>query len=291
MKSRLRNIVVATDFSPRSDRALRRGGLLAKQFSAKLLLVHVVDDDQPARLLDTERNTASTLLAEMADTLRSADRIECDARVVLGDAFAGILETAESAEADIVVIGPHRRQILRDIFVGTTAERTIRAGRCPALMANGVPAGPYRRIVVAVDMSDGSAAAVRVVREFGLNDGAEVEVLHVYDSPDPRSMQRAMLTQGEKVLSAFEDKGRAAGELMDFLARCGFKPVRAAVHENRSTVADEILRFADETSADLIVVGTQGRTGIGRMLLGSVAQQVLGLSGRDVLAVPSKRGP
>ncbi len=291
MSSRLSKIVIATDFSPRSDRALRRGSLLAKQLSAKLFLVHVVDDDRPARLLEAERNTASDLLAEMVDTLRNADRVECDAQVVLGDAFAGILEASENIKADIVVIGPHRRKILRDVFVGTTAERTIRASRCPALMANGVPAGPYRRIVVAVDMSDGSASAVRAVKESGLCEGAEIEILHVYDSSNPRSMQRAILTQEEEILSAFEDKSRAAGELTDFLARCDFKPARAVVHENRSTIADEILRFADESSADLIAVGTQGRTGIRKLLLGSVAQQVLSLSDRDVLAVPSKRGP
>ena len=61
-------ILVATDFSPRSDRALRRGILLARQNSTELLLTHVVDDDQPQRLIDVEKREAAALLHELATT-------------------------------------------------------------------------------------------------------------------------------------------------------------------------------------------------------------------------------
>ena len=69
----MKKIMVATDFSERSDRALRRATLLARQFDAAILLVHVVDDDQPRRIVDAEGDEASTLLRQMAATLRDVD--------------------------------------------------------------------------------------------------------------------------------------------------------------------------------------------------------------------------
>lgn len=118
-------ILVATDFSPQSDRALRRGSLLARQNSAKLVLTHVVDDDQPERLIDVDRLEATALLQDLAQTIRENDKIECESQVVLGDAFQGIVKVADEISADLLVLGPHRRQVLRDVFVGTTAERTL----------------------------------------------------------------------------------------------------------------------------------------------------------------------
>lgn len=61
----MKTIMVATDFSERSDRALRRATLLARQFEATMLLVHVVDDDQPRRIVDAERDEATKLLRQM----------------------------------------------------------------------------------------------------------------------------------------------------------------------------------------------------------------------------------
>lgn len=75
--------MAATDFSKRSDRALRRATLLAGQFEATMLLVHVVDDDQPRRIVDAERDTATTLLRQMSTTLRDVDGVACETRVAL----------------------------------------------------------------------------------------------------------------------------------------------------------------------------------------------------------------
>jgi len=122
----VKTLMVATDFSERSDRALRRATLLARQSGAFLSLVHVVDDDQPARIVAVERMEAERLLAELAQTVRQADGIPCEAEVILADPFEGIVRAVVAKGPDLLVIGPHRRQVLRDVFVGTTAERTLR---------------------------------------------------------------------------------------------------------------------------------------------------------------------
>jgi len=133
----MQTIMVATDFSERSDRALRRATLLAKQFEADVTLVHVVDDDQPAYIVDSEREQAESLLRRLADTIHKVDGVACDARVITSTAFAGIVQVVEEVGPDLLVIGPYRRQVLKDAFVGTTAGRAIRSVSCPVLMGGG----------------------------------------------------------------------------------------------------------------------------------------------------------
>ena len=82
--------------------------------------------------------------------------------VVTGDPFEGILRTAADVNADLIVMVSHRRQLLLDIFTGTTIERVIRKGSFPVLMVNNEAQRRYEKVVAPVDMSDASANALRV---------------------------------------------------------------------------------------------------------------------------------
>src|ERR1051325_11646265 len=82
---------------------------------------------------------------------------DCRPLVITGDPFDGILRTAGSIGADLIVMGAHRRQLLLDIFVGTTIERVIRKGPFPVLMVNNEAQRSYENVVAPVDMSDPSA--------------------------------------------------------------------------------------------------------------------------------------
>lgn len=284
----MKSILVATDFSERSVRALRRATLLAKGAGARLTLVHVVDDDQPERLLEAERAAAASILNDLIQTLKNADGMECDFRIVEGDPFEGILRAAGDLEPDIVVIGPHRRHALKDVFVGTTAERAIRASRRPILMANGVPAGSYRNTLVAVDLSECSADALRTLKDLVLDKNAAVSVLHVFDAPGTSLMSRASVSENDRRDYVANEARRASQELDTFLKQINFAHFPRLVRHNDSTTADVISKVAQELSADLLVVGTRGRTGIGRLLLGSVTHEVLRKATIDVLSVPPR---
>lgn len=281
-----KQILVATDFSTRSDRALRRGMLLARDIGARLSLVHVVDDDQPAQIVAAEHAAAAPLLDEHVRTLKEGDGLDCDARIVEGDPFVGISRAATELGADLVVLGPHRRQVLKDVFIGTTAERTVRASPRPVLMANGSPSGAYRHVLVAVDLSDCSADALRALLHLGIAGTATVSVVHVFDV-----VGTGMLLPGGNSADGLqryidEQAAHAAKELDAFLADTGFDPLGRLVRHNVSSTALVIGEAAQELSAGLIVVGTHGRNGLSRLVLGSVAQEVLRTASVDVLAVP-----
>lgn len=282
----MKKIMLATDFSERSDRALRRATLLARQFVAGITLIHVVDDDQPRRIVDTERDEAEKLLRQMAATLRDVDGVACQTRVVSAAPFVGIAQTVEEAAPDLLIIGPHRRQLLRDVFVGTTAERTIRSVDCPVLMVNALPAGNYRHILQTTDLSGGSRDALQRFPKLGIGDHARNSLLYVFDAPALRlGMGHSMPKDAQKHYIADEKKG-ALQDLSDFLESAQLGTVEPIVRYEAAAAQHEILKAAEEEQADLIVVSTHGRSGLSKLLLGSVTEQVLRISPVDVLAIP-----
>jgi nucleotide-binding universal stress UspA family protein len=283
----VKKILVATDFSERSDRAIRRATLLAREFAAPVTMVHSIDDDQPQPLIDNEREIAEKLLGEQVRSLREIDGVKCDFEVILGDPFEGITAAAGAASPDILVIGPHRRQALKDVFTGTTAERTIRVSGTPVLMANGVPAGPYRHILVAVDFSDSSAKSVETVTRLGLDGSAGVTLLHVFDAPGTGLIAHSAMTREGAGVYIAGERTAADEAFTAFLKRMGFEHAQRVLRFNESSIGEVVAATAEELSADLIVISTHGRSAATRLMLGSVADEVMRKADCDVLIVPA----
>lgn len=282
----MKRIMFATDFSERSDRALRRAVILARAHDAVLDIVHVVDDDRPRRIVDHAVNDARQLLGELARSLKDLDGVSCSTQIVQDDPFAGIVKAVAKSTPDLLVIGPHRRQILRDAFVGTTAERTIRAASCPVLMVNGPPVGPWRHVLQTTDLSETAEKAIKRFIGLGLGTGARSSVLTVFDAPALRlAMSESMGAEGQ--MAYLKDLGVEARQaLAAFMLRLGLEQAENIVRPGETIVANEILMAVEELKADLIVVATQGKGAVARMVLGSVAGQVLKDARCDVLAIP-----
>jgi nucleotide-binding universal stress UspA family protein len=279
------SIVVATDFSTRSDRALRRATIIAKQLGAALTLIHVVDDDRPRHLVDEQIDAAQQILDETTDTIIQMDGISAESKVIAGDVFSGILQVAQNTAASMIIVGPHRRQ-LRDAFIGTTAERTIAHSRCPVLMTAGVPSAPYDRILIALDVTEDSKAMARRTQDLGLLDKAAIVAMHAFDAPAQGMMQRAMVESEAVHQYVADEQIRSQEELSAILAEIGLATARKIMMPVNGSAARRILECARDENASLIVVGTSQRTGLRRFILGSVAEAVLADTDRDVLVIP-----
>jgi len=286
---RMQKILVATDFSERSDRALRRATLLGKQTGAKLWLVHAIDDDQPRRIIESEHAAAVRLLSEQAATLRDVDGVECTYQVILGEPADGISRATQDISPDLLVVGPHRRQLLRDIFVGTTAERTIRTATLPVLMVNASPAGPYRNVLFATELSEPSGKALAALLSLGLPIAGRLSILHVFDAPALRlAFGGSMGSDGQQDYVR-EAEMEATSALARFLRDFDLGNAARLTRHDETSPANAILDQAREMSADLIAVGTRGRSALTRALIGSVAEAVLRASPVDVIAIPPHR--
>jgi nucleotide-binding universal stress UspA family protein len=251
----------------------------------------MVDDARPPGVVEAERRAAAGLLwrqsAGLPELRRAAPRI----LVETGGALDGIVRAAAAQRADLVVLGAQRRRPLRDALIGTTAERVARHGGRPVLMVNRLPDGPYRRVLAAVDLAEGSARALRAGAALGLLEGADLTVLHAFRAPGRDGLVLACAPR-----DAIEDHHSATAlatraDLARLLAGEGLgrmPPSRLLVEEGRPAAV--IGRAVERLRPDLVLLGAGARGALGRILLGSVAEEVMTQLDCDVLAVPPPAG-
>lgn len=215
---------------------------------------------------------------------------DCEVVVAAGHPFHTIGEIADRCGAELIVMGAHRRRFLRDVFVGTTIERVTRTAGRPVLMANGEGGSPWRRIVVATDLSETSGRAAETAHALGLLKGAAVTFVHGY-APITRQLMTYAGVPAERVHEEaereFTDTCDELGRFIQNLRLGGLHP-HARIIEGVG--ADAIAGFIGQAKPDLLVIGTRGLSGVRRLFLGSVAHDLMGGLEIDILAVPPVAG-
>lgn len=285
-------ILCTTDLSSRSDRALRRAARLAREAGADLVVLAVVDDDQPRSLIEAEHRAITALLGEVVPGMAEMQGLSPRLRVEVGDPFDAIIRVADEEAADLVVMGEHRKRLLRDIVIGTTIERVMRLGGRPVLMVNRPAELPYRRVLAAIDMSDTASDALRTAARLGLAREGEVTLFHAFEQPGRANMALANLPAEKIAGHAEATASRTRAALDAYLAGrdLGLGPVPPPIVIEEGVPAEALRDVADRLSSDLVVLGTRGHGAVGRLLLGSVAEQALRSLTCDVLAVPPRAG-
>jgi nucleotide-binding universal stress UspA family protein len=286
----LRTVLAATDLGEGGEEVLRAAGALAAASGAALHVLHAFDfspdpypglGSAPAGGFQERIREAELALDEQVRRAVPAGVEVAGRRVEIDTAARAILAYAEGMGVDLVVLGPHRRRGVADAILGSTADRVLRSARVPCLVAREALSFPLRRVVVPLDLSAPSRAALdaafMLCRAFG--EGAEVDVVHVI----PRIFAGEDFPFSEATVGPelHREVEAALGPAAD---RAGMQ-VREVVLWGDS-VPDEILRVAREWGAGLLVLGTHGRGGLERALLGSVAGSVARRADCPVLLVP-----
>jgi nucleotide-binding universal stress UspA family protein len=187
---------------------------------------------------------------------------------------------ADEIGADLIAMGAHGRTGLRRLLAGSVAIAILRAAHCAvlALRSHDRPyeAKEIRVILHPTDLSDDSKAALRVARSQARDRGARLVILHVAASGvfpseavipvDPRTCRDAL----EAIRETLD------GPDLKY-------PIETRL--SQGDPAGETLRVAQELGCDLIVMGTHGRSGLGRLLMGSVAEAVLPKADCPVIVV------
>lgn len=277
----IRSILFATDLSARSDRAFARAVELARSLRARLTVLHVVDDELPAALIARRRDETTALIAQELSAAQPPLRAEV--RVEAGDVYAVILRCARAAAADLIVLGMHRARPLADLFLGTTVERVARLGGVPVLVVKNRVTGPYRTALAAVDFSPGSRQAVAVGRKVAPH--AAFTLAHAYHTPFAGFLGPKNERKAER-----EAHARGLARLLDEQMGTGGKsqPQMAPPILKEGTVPEVVAAAARRSRAELLVLGTHGRSAVATALLGSIAASFLNDPPCDVLAVPMK---
>lgn len=286
-KTGLRHVVVGTDLSPESARALRRAALLPFVPGAELLVVHALPRRLSPAIDSIVRGAAEAKLEAACRCLRqdiAAVRgfdapVHC--RVLRGPAFQVLSRTASLFRTDLIVVGRRGTSRFRELVLGTTARRLLREGRHPILVVGRPPRTRYQTAVLGFDFSPEALRAARTVRRLLPPTGTFVAV-HAFEDPlrglppaliPDRHAQHEDLTRERlsMVRRAMEASDRAANP-WEVLVQPG-DPRRL------------LLDTARARNADLIAVGSSGKSRLTRTMLGSVAEGVLEAAPGDVLLV------
>ncbi len=272
------------------DPALAAAAGVANAAGAELHLVHAYEVPRTIGVADgfavALREGSDEYHDQALGALRAAAAREPDAagaacHVLEGSPGASVLQVAERVGADLVVVGATRASRLRRTFLGSTAQRVLRQSEVPVLVARGSLALPPRRVLLACDLTELSAAVqatgLGMVEALAGRPGA-VRSLYVL----PWSLIPPVPTTAPVVDGA---RGRLEAFLADHPAQA--YPVEPAVRCGEP--AGEIVAEAREWEADLVIVGTHARGWGARLLLGSVAEATLRDAPCSVLAVPPVR--
>jgi nucleotide-binding universal stress UspA family protein len=290
------HVLVATDLSEAADEAIRQGHERATVDGGKLVVCHVVPNplrhnplfpqrasDDTAGLLGAEKQAVAAVEQRVSEL---TGRAPGDFRVVVdnGSADAAIVHTADAIKASLVVVGSRGATGLDRLLLGSVAERVVRYAHCPVLVAR--PHEKTGKILAATDFSDPALPAVAFAADEARHRHARITLLHSVDVlPNPSIGWGAPFGASWVVVPKEmreEVKKSAEGALQSMLDRFGIDgDIRAA----EGDAASAILTAAQALPAELIVLATRGRTGISRMVLGSVAERVIAVAPCSVLAV------
>ncbi len=273
-------ILTATDLSAHSSRALARAFQMAADTHAELKILHVGDDDG--------LEVARTQLAVELERNRAWSGVDASMVAVAGDPKAEVAGLARSWGADLVVMGSHHPDRRKPgAFTHTLAGETLQQLGCPVLLAEAPVEGSHGTAVVGVDFSVFSRTAIRAAARFAPR--AMLHLIHAYQVPFASWMLDKSYSQDFAYAERLEFDEFIAEEMATQRERAiaGGVPVGSIQTHLREGNATEILRaIVKETGATLAVVGTHGRTGIARLLLGSVASDLVDNPPCDVLVVP-----
>ncbi len=285
-------IVVGVDFSEASLAALREALRLAAPTGGKVIAVEVVEKD----ILEEQTRYHKVAAEQALDRIHSnlirhlavhGAHSGVEARVIVGAPFQGLVDVVKNVDADLLVLGS-RGWDHSPGTVGTVATRCVRRAPLPVLLVRRQHHGGFKRIVACTDFSPTATLALDRAVRLAKAEEADLDVIHVdypvwlqpvhvqYDlqrvpGPDYQAQYR----------TAMHD--RLAAHLASVAPDA---PAHWKTHVLEGVRAsDAISKFLKEAQADLVVLGTAGRSGLNALLLGTTAERLIYRTECSVLAV------
>ncbi|MFM7058770.1 MAG: universal stress protein [Planctomycetota bacterium] len=295
-----RRVLAATDFSQDSHEALRLAVCAARACDASVTLAHSLphlrraaysavwasrisaDSPEGAAFQREVRRRSDVQLQELA-IATEAPGVEIFTQTLLGEPWVELVHAVQEQHFDVVIAGSRGQSTWSELLTGSTAKKLLRHCPCDVWIVRGRQQPLPRRILAAADFSDISCRAVSRALWLGALLNAEVWVLHVIDTADvPED-----LADRAGSLRSIRDviREEAAKRLRDFLHEV---PAGSAVVQQEVVFGEpwrELRTYASEVSAELIVCGTFGRSGLRGLLLGNTAERLMDHAPLSVLAI------
>jgi len=281
-------ILVATDGTPAAEWAMGRAARLPVAKGGKLIAAHVLPDSISSKkrkqMEDEAQRGLQQVVRRIKNGYRRARRGDITVSTVfrVGAPYREIIHLARSQGADLIVLGRHGHRTVRDLLLGSTAEKILHCSDLPVLIATRRPSAVYHRLAVALDMEETSRTTLTAALCAGGPKVTSLSVIHAYAAPFEAAITHRESTSYRRqcrseALSRLHDVvDPVAGDDWDAIVRFG---------DPRSV----ILKVTKARKTDLLVLGTHGRSGLSHFLLGSVAEHVIRSAKCDVLVARPHR--
>jgi len=262
-------LLVATDFGPSADAAVRTADAWASERGDELVVLHCAPVCRDAiAQQEVIREASDAVQASVAELTGRGVR---DFRMVIeaGRPHVEIVRLAESIGASMIFVGARGSAGIARALVGHTAEKIARYAHCDVMMVR-----PLRRsgkILVATDLSNSADAAVRAAAQLSRERDMSLTALRVIEDAVPLPPNMGMVPAGSPMLADLIEQ-EALVELRANMTRLGG---HATSMVTWGPVPEAIVAAASALPAELVVVGSVGRTGLARVVLGNTAETVL----------------
>lgn len=288
--NQIRNVLAAVGQFPQNDPVLVRAAEIARAHRARLTIVHVIDsftgfDPAPAdlALIRHQIRLIARENIEAAIVRQAIDLPGIDIRIETGSPSLRLIAQTHETGADLVVMMAHEGESILAKIIGSTTDRVIRAACAPVLVVKRPVTQAYERVVVAMDISDESAAVVAFVA--ALLPSAGLRLIHIVQIPPPfeEAMRRA--GHGQASMASYRDAlARKAKVYMRGMSeQLAHRPTRSTTRVIAGDPAKSLIRATRNPQVSLIALGPGSTSLIRRALLGSVARRILQTAACDVL--------
>ena len=268
----IEKILLAQDFTDTSKSLLHSAVELGKVFQSTIVPAHVLPDDlDNQKVVDFLTEAAKDKLRESVTYIASKGVEADDPVLTFGSPHSGIVEAAISTNASLILVGSGTHSQEKNFKLGTTTERIIQESPKPVFVLKQGTTMKATHILCPVDFSETSMQALKNAITMAFRFKARLTILNVSD--DRGSSWFASRAEIEKLQSKRIEKQHE--ELDKFLDGLNLAGLEWSKEVRNGNPAEEILKAITDTSADLLVMGTVGRTGPSRLIMGSVTEKVV----------------
>ncbi len=283
-------VLVGADLGRTAEAARQFASLLAKRGPSEIEVAHIASPHETHARLGLappvhglSREAEAALLRELSDTA-PPDEGSAALRVVagLGRADVHLVARAEEGSFDVVVVGQRRRSLVEQIWHGSIARGVLQSAPVTTICVP-LPIGDVdktfrlpRVVVVCADFTETDHRAVNHAIGHAA-EGATVHIAHLLGAYDPPSLSRQAREDAHYQLSRLKRKIGTVG-----------RSISIETHVLDGPPLEQLLAFSERVGADLLVLGTQKRTTVERLLTGSLARAVMDEARFPVLVVPAR---
>lgn len=285
-------VMVGVDFSKDSDASLAAALQIAALHGAEVYAVHVIDSRPEDNLLNPAVEHQKTILDALnARLIRVADKAvpSFDKRGLhsllrTGRPAEELISAADEKNADVVVVGNRGRGLIQRTLLGSVASSLVRRLKRPLIVTRGWEQGPEKRVLAAVDLGDDSVRVIRVAADWAKRIGAPLDVLYAWEIAGLSDSYSAIagLPGRDVDRTAIHDARVRIAQLVEEVLG---PDNDATLHVRAGLAVYEILGAIDRHEYGLAVLGSHGRRGLSKMLLGNTAEQVVERASCSILVL------